>query len=177
MVYFAQDKNNRIKIGVSYNPTNRIKNLQKEYGDLTVLKTIKGDHKLETKLHKKFKHLRIINEWFRPEKELLDFIEVQTLCEDDFRLLPQVYPILQKMGSNIKLARLRRKISTQQLCERAGITRPTLLNIEKGKENVSIGIIATVLNVLNQEETLREVAQNDKLGRKLQDLELLNSEL
>ena len=40
--------------------------------------------------------------------------------------------ILQEMGDNIKLARLRRELTAEQVAERAGISRYTLWQIEKG---------------------------------------------
>ncbi len=80
--------------------------------------------------------------------------------------------ILKELGGNIRLARLRRKLSTQQVAERAGISRPTLYDIESGKAKVSIGNYAQVLSVLGLEDGLLIVARDDLLGRKLQDAEL-----
>jgi transcriptional regulator with XRE-family HTH domain len=88
------------------------------------------------------------------------------------RLLPGVSKILSAFGENIKLARLRRKLSAEQVAQRANISRPTLLSIEKGTPGVAIGSYATVLFVLNLEKDLLKVAADDMLGRKLQDAEL-----
>lgn len=87
-------------------------------------------------------------------------------------LLPKHKKILSELGENIKLARLRRKFSTEQVSERANISRPTLSSIEKGSESVSLGLYLQVLAVLGLAEDLLEVAKDDVLGRKLQDLEL-----
>ena len=76
------------------------------------------------------------------------------------------------MGENIKLARLRRKLSTEQVAERANISRPTLLAIEKGSPTVSIGSYLLVLNVLGLEKDFLVVAKDDELGRKLQDAKI-----
>jgi transcriptional regulator with XRE-family HTH domain len=84
-----------------------------------------------------------------------------------------VSKILSRLGSNIRLARLRRKFSTTQVSERAGINRATLWQIEKGSSNVSIGSYAQVLFVLGLEKDLLKVAEDDILGRKLQDAEIL----
>ncbi len=84
--------------------------------------------------------------------------------------------ILGELGENIKLARLRRKLSAEQVSERAGISRKTLYEIERGKPNVSIGKYAQVLSVLGLEEDLLNVAKDDLLGRKLQDAKLVVKE-
>jgi transcriptional regulator with XRE-family HTH domain len=89
-----------------------------------------------------------------------------------FQILPSTAKILQRFGENIKLARLRRKLSAQQVAERADISRPTLLSIEKGMPGVAIGSYAQVLFVLNLEKDFLKVAEDDMLGRKLQDAEL-----
>jgi transcriptional regulator with XRE-family HTH domain len=77
--------------------------------------------------------------------------------------------LLAIVGENIKLARLRRKLSAEQVAQRANISRPTLLSIEKGTAGVAIGSYAQVLFVLNLEKDLLKLAQDDLLGRKLQD--------
>ena len=88
-------------------------------------------------------------------------------------LLPKVTNILIELGENIKLARLRRKLSTDQVSERAGIGRTTLWAIEKGSPVVALGFYAQVLFVLGLEKDLLKVAGDDPLGRKLQDAKLL----
>ena len=89
-------------------------------------------------------------------------------------LLPQTESILEQMGEQIKLARLRRKISTELVAERAGISRTTLWAVEKGSPSVAIGIYAAVLHALNDmDKDLLLVAKDDELGRKLQDLDLV----
>ena len=84
--------------------------------------------------------------------------------------------ILIELGENIKLARLRRKLSMKQVAERAGISRTTLYEIERGKPNVSLGNYVQVLFVIGLEEDLLNVAKDDLLGRKLQDAKLLVKE-
>jgi transcriptional regulator with XRE-family HTH domain len=84
-------------------------------------------------------------------------------------LLPKYKKILAELGENIKLARLRRKLSTVQVSERANISRPTLHSIEKGSESVSIGLYLQVISVFGLEKDLLLVAKDDELGRKLQD--------
>lgn len=88
-------------------------------------------------------------------------------------LLPKLRKILTEMGENIKLARLRRKLTTEQISERAGISRSTLWQVEKGEPSVSLGIYLQVLFVLGLEKDIYKIATDDVLGRKLQDIELL----
>jgi len=90
-----------------------------------------------------------------------------------YTLLPRLTKILEALGEDIKLARLRRKLSAEQVAERAGISRSTLWQIEKGLPNVSIGYYAQVLFVLGLEKNLSSMAADDALGRKLQDAEIL----
>lgn len=87
-------------------------------------------------------------------------------------LLPRAKKTLSVLGENIKLARLRRKFSSEQVAERANISRPTLISIEKGSPNVTIGAYVKVLSVLGLENDVMEVAKDDNLGRKLQDAKL-----
>ncbi len=91
-------------------------------------------------------------------------------------LLPKAQKAISILGENIKLARLRRRYSTQQVAERANISRPTLLSVEKGHPHVSIGAYVKVLFVLGLEKDITEVARDDKLGRRLQDAELIIKE-
>lgn len=87
--------------------------------------------------------------------------------------MPKTREILEQMGEQIKLARLRRKLSAQLIAERAGISRQTLNAIEKGSSTVAIGSYAAVLHALNNLDTdFLLVAKDDEFGRKLQDLEL-----
>jgi transcriptional regulator with XRE-family HTH domain len=90
-----------------------------------------------------------------------------------YALLPRLAKILEELGEDIKLARLRRKLTTEQVAGRAGISRSTLWQIEKGASNVSMGYYAQVFFVLGLEKNLLNLAADDALGRKLQDAEIL----
>jgi transcriptional regulator with XRE-family HTH domain len=91
-------------------------------------------------------------------------------------LLPTITQLIVASGENIKLARLRRKLSVEQVAERANIARTTLWAIEKGSPKVAFGSYAKVLFVLGLEKDLLKLAGDDPLGRKLQDAGLLVKE-
>lgn len=86
---------------------------------------------------------------------------------------PRMETLLSDLGENIKLARLRRKISSTMMAERAGMTRKTLRSIEKGESGVSIGAYANVLFCLGLQNDLASVARADEFGRQLQDIALV----
>jgi transcriptional regulator with XRE-family HTH domain len=87
-------------------------------------------------------------------------------------LFPKYQKILEQLGENIKLARKRRKYTTVQVSERAGIDRSTLYEIEKGNSSVSLGAYFNTLRVLGLQDDFLKLAADDDYGRKLQDLQL-----
>jgi transcriptional regulator with XRE-family HTH domain len=88
-------------------------------------------------------------------------------------LFPRHQQTLEKVGENIKLARKRRKLTTSQVAERAGIDRSTLYEIEKGSPSVSMGAYFNTLRVLGLQDDFLKLAADDDYGRKLQDLALI----
>ena len=88
-------------------------------------------------------------------------------------LFPKTQKVLAQMGEQIKLARLRRKISVNLLSERSRVSRTTIWAIENGSPSVSMGAYAAVLNGLNgMDKDLLLIAKDDVLGRTIQDLNL-----
>ena len=87
-------------------------------------------------------------------------------------LLPSQSRLLQTLGEQIRYARLRRDLTTAQIAERAGISRTTLVKVEKGDEGVALGQYFRVLIALGLAEDITLVAKDDELGRKLQDAKL-----
>ena len=84
-------------------------------------------------------------------------------------LVPRVSRLLDELGGRLKLARLRRRYSSETVAHRAGITRPTLSKVEQGDPAVALGTYARVMQVLRLEGDLGLLALDDELGRKLQD--------
>lgn len=93
--------------------------------------------------------------------------------KESIAIFPRARKVLEQMGENIHLARRRRKISVQQVADRAGISRATLWQIEKGSPSVAIGNYFMVLLVLGLEKDFLKLAADDILGRKLQDAGLV----
>jgi transcriptional regulator with XRE-family HTH domain len=76
------------------------------------------------------------------------------------------------VGESLQLVRLRRRLKTTQVAERAGISLSTLQHLEKGEANTSLGTLLQVLVALKRETDLGRLASDDQLGRKLMDIEL-----
>ncbi|MCH4039478.1 MAG: helix-turn-helix domain-containing protein [Eubacteriales bacterium] len=85
-------------------------------------------------------------------------------------LLPGQKRIMEKVGEQIRMARLRRKLPVEMVAERADISRATLWKIEKGDPSVAIGSYLKVLNALGLQKDMEKLAADDVLGRTLQDL-------
>ncbi|MEK0426386.1 MAG: hypothetical protein RJB11_2477 [Planctomycetota bacterium] len=90
-------------------------------------------------------------------------------------LFPKHQRLLEQLGENLRLARRRRKLTTGQVAERAGISRSTLYHLEKGDANSSLAVLLQVLVALKLENDLVKLASDDELGRKLADIELLKA--
>ena len=90
-----------------------------------------------------------------------------------YNITPSTEKILKTLGEQIKLARLRRNLTSELVAERAGISRATLWKVESGDPSVAMGMYAAVLHALNaMDKDLLLVAKDDLLGRQLQDMAL-----
>jgi len=76
-VYFIEAVGlDKIKIGVSDNPENRVQQLATGSAVTLRLKAkMSGDALTEREMHKKFQHLQVDREWFYAAKELKDFMQ------------------------------------------------------------------------------------------------------
>lgn len=88
------------------------------------------------------------------------------------RPFPSVDKQMRAFGERLKLARLRRELSTALFAERVGISRDTLNRLEKGDPNIALGTYLRALRVLGLDADINALARDDELGRKLQDLRL-----
>jgi len=78
---------------------------------------------------------------------------------------------LRKVGHDIKDARRRRRLPMSIVRQRASISEPTLIRIEKGDPKVAIGSYATVLSVLGMADRLADLVdpKNDPVGLQLEE--------
>lgn len=74
---------------------------------------------------------------------------------------------LQKLGADLKEARIKRRLTMALVEERAGITHVTLTKVEKGDAGVSIGIYTKVMFVLGLIDNVYNLAEpdNDVVGK------------
>jgi transcriptional regulator with XRE-family HTH domain len=86
---------------------------------------------------------------------------------------PAFYPaqkrLLTALGERLRLARLRRKLTIDIACQRAGISRMTLFRAEAGSPAIALGTLLRILAVLGIEADLELIARDDRAGRLLQD--------
>lgn len=73
-------------------------------------------------------------------------------------LPPKLRRNLAKFGSDIALARRRRRLTVNMMAERIGISRETYRHAEKGDPSVSMGVYAMALFVLGLSDSLSEIA-------------------
>ena len=78
---------------------------------------------------------------------------------------------LRKVGHDIKDARRRRRLPMAIVMQRASISKPTLIKIERGDPGVSIANYATVLFVIGMVDRLADLvdAKNDPVGLQLEE--------
>ncbi|MFT6006750.1 MAG: transcriptional regulator with XRE-family HTH domain [Pseudoalteromonas tetraodonis] len=88
-------------------------------------------------------------------------------------VFPKNQKILAQLGENIKLAYRRRGYTQVLISDRTGLSRLTIRRIEQGDPRVSIGNYVLVLSVIGLVEDFAKIANDDELGRKLQDIRLL----
>lgn len=63
---------------------------------------------------------------------------------------------LESLGTNIKTARLKRRISIKGFAERVGVSERTIIRLEKGDDGVSIGTLAMACLVLGEIDRVAE---------------------
>ena len=81
---------------------------------------------------------------------------------------------IQKLGSDVALARRRRHISQASLAERIGASLNTIKRLEKGDPRVPIHFVARTLHVFGEIERLSQLldTREDAIGLSLMDAQL-----
>lgn len=74
--------------------------------------------------------------------------------------------LLAEVGSNIDLARTRRRLTVKSVCNRAGITAQTYKRLIDGEAGVTLAVLLGVLSALDLEEDFATLASPalDKVG-------------
>jgi transcriptional regulator with XRE-family HTH domain len=81
---------------------------------------------------------------------------------------------LRKLGSDIRAARVRRRVPMHLMAERAAISRGTLSRVEQGDPGVCLGTYAIVLSELGIGERVAGLAdvKDDRVGLMLEEQRL-----
>ncbi len=85
------------------------------------------------------------------------------------RLSQEEKAVLIQIGEQIRLARLRRRLSMDRLAKEAKVSRTTLWAIEKGKGGTSMASFIKVIAALKFTDDFLKIGEEDKFGRTLQD--------
>ena len=88
------------------------------------------------------------------------------------QLLPSCIRQLAHFGETLKLARLRRRLTSEMVAQRAGMSRATLCKIESGNPAVAMGNYFKVLHVLGLTQNFESLTARDDFGHDLLDLQL-----
>lgn len=73
----------------------------------------------------------------------------------------EVLSQLETLGQRVRIARVRRRMSTEELAQACGIARRTLYRIESGEPGIALGTFLSVLWKLALLDTLGGVADPD----------------
>ncbi len=102
---------------------------------------------------------------------LSDKGRVQRLQVDKVPLPPPVSRAIEKLGTDLSLARRRRHISQASLAERIGASLNTVKRMEKGDPRVPLHFVARTLHVFGDIEKLARLLDTgeDEIGLVLMD--------
>lgn len=90
------------------------------------------------------------------------FYSGSNMAQEITQALPlEVLKSVELLGERIRIARLRRQLSMDELAKACGIGRRTLYRIENGEPGAAIGSLLAVLWKLGLLDTVRAVADPD----------------
>lgn len=70
---------------------------------------------------------------------------------------PTVQRALRKLGDDLQVARKRRRMTVDDFAERLGVSKNTLIRLERGEAGTSVGTLAMALLVLGELPRLSEL--------------------
>lgn len=85
--------------------------------------------------------------------------------------LPEQQHQAERLGDRLRLARLRRGISQQELSLRIGVSRQTLGKLESGDASIGLAVLLRALDVLGLADQIDQLAAQDEIGRRLDDIQ------
>ena len=74
----------------------------------------------------------------------------------------QVETALKKLGADLKTARLRRNLTSDEVAQKIGTTRFTVADAEKGKPSTSVAVYAALLWAYGLTDRLTDLADPSK---------------
>jgi DNA-binding XRE family transcriptional regulator len=89
-------------------------------------------------------------------------------------LPPKLKRSLAKFGRDLSLARRKRRLTTEMMAERVGVSKNTYLRAEKGDPTVSFAVYAMALFVLGFGDVFADLidASKDEIGLALDEAHL-----
>ena len=75
-------------------------------------------------------------------------------------MIDGVAELLQQVGENIKIARVRRRITIQELANRVHVDERTISRMEKGDSSINFKNLMTVLGSVENYRELIKLAHN-----------------
>lgn len=148
MIYFLKAEQ-KIKIGYSSNPINRISSIQTATPyKLEVMLIINGDRDKESELHTLFKNFRGPGEWFDYSPEIKDFITNNKKLDRKYEFGFEAGEF--SSNEQVKRIRVEHKLSLRELGEKLNITAQSVKEIQDRERmgTVSINVLKNVAKCL-----------------------------
>jgi transcriptional regulator with XRE-family HTH domain len=76
---------------------------------------------------------------------------------------------IKLLGRRVRLARLRRNLSQEQMAERAGVTRKTYQALEARAASTSVSLLVKVMSILGYPERIAALLESDPIGEDLEE--------
>jgi len=86
-------------------------------------------------------------------------------------VFPQQQHQTEALGDRIRLARLRRGISQEEMSVRIGVSRKTIGKLETGDASIGLAVLLRALDVLGLVDQIDQLAAQDEIGRRLEDIQ------